>query len=188
MKSRPAPFRFRSAVAFSLVEVVLALGILAFCLMAVFGLIPTGLNSQRVAEDEARAVTALNMTATAVRSAVLDSRTSDGVATYKLPSFLSEHPLSDTNNAINVQVGASDQTYRFALKEDGTIRRSDESGAEARQTLYLKVSPPVNATAPIQVYAAVVWPARDTDATITPAEFKNRAGFLDAFVSYVPRK
>jgi uncharacterized protein (TIGR02598 family) len=37
----------RESAGFSLVEVTLALGIMAFCLVAVFGLLPTGLNTSR---------------------------------------------------------------------------------------------------------------------------------------------
>ena len=37
----------RQTTAFSLVEVTLALGIMAFCLVAIFGLLPTGLNTSR---------------------------------------------------------------------------------------------------------------------------------------------
>jgi len=41
--------------AFSLVEVTLALGIAAFCLIAVFGLIPVGMQTNRNAKSQTRA-------------------------------------------------------------------------------------------------------------------------------------
>ena len=45
----------RPLAAFSLVEVTLALGIMAFCLLAVFGLLPTGLNSDKAAIQQTAA-------------------------------------------------------------------------------------------------------------------------------------
>lgn len=41
--------------AFSLVEVSLALGVAAFCLVAVFGLLPTGLNTNRASIEQTAA-------------------------------------------------------------------------------------------------------------------------------------
>jgi uncharacterized protein (TIGR02598 family) len=45
----------RVAAAFSLVEVTLALGIAAFCLIAVFGLLPVGVQTNRNATSQTRA-------------------------------------------------------------------------------------------------------------------------------------
>jgi Tfp pilus assembly protein PilV len=48
-------FRLRRVSAFSLVEVTLALGVAAFCLLAVFGLIPIGVQTNRNATSQTRA-------------------------------------------------------------------------------------------------------------------------------------
>jgi len=40
---------------FSLVEVVLALGVVAFAIVAILGIVPTGLSSSHGAQDETRA-------------------------------------------------------------------------------------------------------------------------------------
>ena len=45
----------RSAAGFSLIELTLALGIAAFCLIAVFGLIPVGVQTNRNATSQTRA-------------------------------------------------------------------------------------------------------------------------------------
>src|SRR6476660_9032035 len=45
----------RSVAAFSLVEVTLALGIAAFCLIAVFGLMPVGVQTNRNATSQTAA-------------------------------------------------------------------------------------------------------------------------------------
>ena len=48
--------RPRTAAAFSLVEVVVALGIFTFCITVLLGLIPVGLKSARSVSEEANAV------------------------------------------------------------------------------------------------------------------------------------
>lgn len=48
--------RPRAAAAFSLVEVVVALGIFTFCITVLLGLIPVGLKSARSVSEEANAV------------------------------------------------------------------------------------------------------------------------------------
>jgi uncharacterized protein (TIGR02598 family) len=64
----------RSGSGFSLVEVTLALGIAAFCLLAVFGLLPVGLKTQYLAIEQT--------TATRIVSAVVaDLRTTPRTAT-----------------------------------------------------------------------------------------------------------
>ena len=45
----------RSTAAFSLIEVVLALGVAAFCLLAVLGMIPAGLKIQRTSASQTKA-------------------------------------------------------------------------------------------------------------------------------------
>jgi len=47
--------RLRSATAFSLVELTLALGIAAFCLIALFGLVPIGIQTNRNATSQTAA-------------------------------------------------------------------------------------------------------------------------------------
>jgi uncharacterized protein (TIGR02598 family) len=47
--------KLSAASAFSLVEVTLALGVAAFCLIAIFGLIPVGVQTNRNATSQTRA-------------------------------------------------------------------------------------------------------------------------------------
>jgi uncharacterized protein (TIGR02598 family) len=48
-------FRYRTGFAFSLVEVVLALGVVAFAIVAIIGIVPTGLSTGHSAQDDTRA-------------------------------------------------------------------------------------------------------------------------------------
>src|SRR5437016_10444445 len=52
-------FRLRRVHAFSLVEVTLAIGVAAFCLLAVFGLMPVGVQTNRNATSQTAATNIL---------------------------------------------------------------------------------------------------------------------------------
>ena len=48
----PGSVAFRSALAFSLIEVTLAIGLVSFCFLTVVGLMPVGLNALRLATGQ----------------------------------------------------------------------------------------------------------------------------------------
>ncbi len=62
-------YRFRSCRAFSLVEVTLALGIAAFCLIAVLGLVPAGLKTQQASIGETQANSIISQVVGKLRAA-----------------------------------------------------------------------------------------------------------------------
>lgn len=66
----------RSTAGFSLVEVTLALGVAAFCLLAVFGLLPIGLKTQQTAIEETAATRTLSAVVSDLRSAAQTATTS----------------------------------------------------------------------------------------------------------------
>lgn len=63
----------RRLPAFSLIEVTLALGVIGFCLLAIFALIPVGLNSARDAIDSTHLSLIVADVQTRVRSSVTDA-------------------------------------------------------------------------------------------------------------------
>src|SRR5215475_11700721 len=60
LKSIKCEARLRSVASFSLVELTLALGVAAFCLIAVFGLVPVGVQTNRNATSETAATNILS--------------------------------------------------------------------------------------------------------------------------------
>ena len=72
-KCEPVP---RSRAAFSLVEVTLALGIAAFCLIAVFGLIPVGVQTNRNATSQTAATNIMAAVVADLRATLKTSPTS----------------------------------------------------------------------------------------------------------------
>lgn len=177
----------RNLGGFSMIEVALAIGIIGFCLLAVIGLLPTGLQGQRSAQEQARASSAITMVASAAESLRFTTRDSLGNATWAFPRYFSDNPNPDTNPT-TVSVAQSPWNFAFFVSEGGLIIASDDTTTAKRQTLYVKVYPPTVEGRPVQIYVAVAWPYKGTDSTnTTPTEMKGREGFLDSFVAYTPK-
>jgi uncharacterized protein (TIGR02598 family) len=123
--------------AFSLVEVTLALGIAAFCLIAVFGLMPVGVQTNRNA-------------------------TSQTAATNILSSAGSDIRASPAGTSATVQYGirrgkGNTTTVYF----DGQGQITTSLGANSRYRLYVRIYP-IAAQPPYlasYAYLKVTWPA-----------------------------
>jgi uncharacterized protein (TIGR02598 family) len=68
LKSTECESRLRSAAAFSLIELTLALGVAAFCLIAVFGLVPVGVQTNRNATSQTAATNILSNVVSDIRA------------------------------------------------------------------------------------------------------------------------
>jgi len=88
--------RTSSSSAFSLVEVVIAMGVAAFCLVAMLGLIPTGVKSVKAATDQTGATTVLDQVVTDLRSTPVGSNSSPTFG-ISLPSVGTPSATSSTN-------------------------------------------------------------------------------------------
>jgi uncharacterized protein (TIGR02598 family) len=105
--------------AFSLVEVTLALGVMAFCLIAVFGLLPVGLNSNQAAIQQTRATDILMAVSTDLRS-TLSTANSSPRFNIPIPGgttlFLKENGVPDTqaNSRYRVSITFTPTTNRMA--------------------------------------------------------------------------
>jgi len=132
----------RPNAAFSLVEVTLALGIMAFCLVAIFGLLPTGLNTSRdaIAQTAAAniaAAIAADLRQTPAATAATPTQQSPrfliavppGSALYTSATtprakctlfFTEEGAVATSNPAVNTQTANADPTqnprYRAYLE------------------------------------------------------------------------
>ncbi|MBA3351182.1 MAG: hypothetical protein H0U23_01935 [Blastocatellia bacterium] len=171
-----------TATAFSLVEVVLAVGIIGFSLLAIVGLLPTGLRTQQLSNEEARAASALNMVASAAES-LRTTTSSGGDTTWAFPAYFSD----DSSNPLVVSVGQAAWTSTFFVSDGGMIIRSNDTVTRPRQTLFLRVYPPQLEGQPVRIYAAVTWPHKPSDTASTGlSDMTGRQGFLDTLVAYTP--
>src|SRR5690348_11335262 len=171
----------RNSHSFTLVEVVLALGVFAFCLLCVISLLPTATGTQRAGREQARAASALDMVLTAAESLQYNGR-AGGNPSWSFPTY-----FSDSTTATVVSMTQSPWNHTFFVSEGGTIIPGSDTTTPHRQTLYVKIYPPQSEGQPVQIYAASAWPSKPTDSsTTTLDQMQGREGFLDAFVAYTP--
>ena len=158
----------RGIVAFSLVEIVLAMGIIAFALIVLFALLPVGLKSNTDSIGESQAVNLLQALIADRQSSAYTNSSS----VYNLPA------LNDVTTTIN---------GTFYLNEDGVT--TNASPASARYQINYTVYPansipgygaatnyPVSSVPmPVSMHFIVSWPAA---ATNRPSSVETVATFM----------
>jgi uncharacterized protein (TIGR02598 family) len=149
----------RPSSAFSLVEVVIALGIAAFCLVAMLGLIPSGLKSAKNTTDQTAAAILLDDLALDLRNTQAGSNIT--------PLYAITLPAAGT--------AAANATTNFFINED-TTKTNTNSGLSTRYGVLLTMSNPTayTTTAWIQVY----WPP-----TIPVSSLSSALGLEESFVT-----
>ena len=120
---------------FSLAEVTLALGITAFCLVTIFGLLPVGLNMDQNAVQQTEAANVLSMIAADIQAT----------------------KTSGTSSAYGIVVASGTTLY---LKEDATNVRIP---ADAKYSATITFGTSSGLT-PIPLNILVTWPAQATTA------------------------
>jgi len=136
--------------AFSLVEVTLALGIIAFCLVGLFGLLPVAMNSNRVSLEECNALNVMNRLVASLR-ALPASRPAD-VGQWVVEGL----------TVPNAGDAASTQTLFYS--EDASGQFSTREIPDAVYRLTVTTTPPPgggagNAGGAVSVYLRATWPA-----------------------------
>jgi uncharacterized protein (TIGR02598 family) len=142
-------FKLRRLHAFSLVELTLALGIAAFCLIAVFGLVPVGVQTNR------------NATSQTAATNILTSVVSDIRASPPGQSKSAKYKISRNKNS------------RTTLYFDGQGQFTTLRGANSRYRLYVKIDDvnPGGVAYPAYAWLKVSWPAAvdPINTTVTPS-------------------
>jgi uncharacterized protein (TIGR02598 family) len=147
--------RIHFSAGFSLIEVTLALGVAAFCLIALFGLLPLGLqtNQSSIAQTAA--------------ASVLSSVVADLRATPK---------TNLTSPQYNITFGTAKLLY---FDGEGRAVTPTDPNATPRYRLTITFpASPVGAFAPTFVSMKVTWPALVDPVTTTPA------GFVETFAAF----
>ena len=119
--------------AFSLVEVTLALGIAAFCLLAIFGLLPVGIKSH---------LNAIGQTAAA------------GIATGIIADLRTTPVTNTTSPNYKITIPTDTKLY---LREDGSA--TSPSGDDSKYLAYVTFSVPPQTKAATLVHLLITWPA-----------------------------
>lgn len=130
---------------FSLVEVVLAIGIVAFALIAIVALVPMSLRLAGESEDETRAANLLG--------AIIAERQSTPIS-----KFTERFKLEALTNA-----AGSSLTNSFGITDDGEYSGSDMGKARYRVSYTIKY-PPNGRADPCILWLRVSWPAQNTNS------------------------
>jgi len=153
--------RNRSIAAFSLVEVTLALGIAAFCLIAVLGLVPVGVQTNRNATSQTFATNILSGVVSDIRAS---PKGSTATPKYKI--------RRSKSNITTVCFDGQGQPDPLG----GQIGNVNCRAGNWRYRLYAKIYPITAPTDPhLKPYCAnyvvlkLVWPAAADPLTATPS-------------------
>lgn len=137
------------ATAFSLVEMTLALGLSAFCLTAIMGLLPVGLRSSQEAREQTAATGLLSTVAADLRAAASteDRETASPQFKIKIPA----NPVAE-----------GEEPARLYLDSEGRPVAADTPGSRYRLTIHFLPNSTRTATlATLQL----TWPAPADPAT-----------------------
>ena len=143
------------AAGFSLVEVTLALGIAAFCLIALFGLLPLGVQTNQSSISQTAAASVLSSVAADLRATPKTSLTS--------PQY-------------DITFGSA--RFLYFDGEGRCVTPTDPNAIPRYRVTITFPASPIGSFAPTFVSLKVTWPALADPATITPA------GFVETFAAF----
>jgi len=163
--------RLHSRSGFSLVEVTLALSVAAFSLVAIFGLLPVGLNSNQASIEQTVAAGMATRLSADLRAA---------------PPTALKSPLYQILFPVRDPLSPKSETHTVFLKEDGTIAGSPDTDTNPgqnpryRATLFF-TAPATGQKTSTMARILVTWPAlTDMTAASAPARF---SGSFETIIS-----
>ena len=154
--------------AFSLAEVVIALGVVSFALVAIFGLLPAGLKTVKNANEQAAAANVLGAIADAVRNA----STNGSATTYS---------NSIAGQGIGYTLGVTTPTTNTL--NNLTLEGASNS-ISARLKAVVLITPPLSTTIPGSALISVAWPAQ---AVWGGATWTKHDGFVTSGIQFLPK-
>src|SRR5436190_21311438 len=87
-------FGLRRVHAFSLVEITLALGVAAFCLLAVFGLVPVGVQTNRNATSQTAATSVIAAVVADLRATPLTTPPGQAITSLQYQIPIPQNPVT----------------------------------------------------------------------------------------------
>lgn len=155
---------------FSLVEVVMAVGIAGFALLAIVGLLPAGMKSVQNSTNQAAAANVVNGIANALRSA-------EKISPNSFSSSFAGNPISYTI------AGAPTSIAWDTLDLHGN--KTDLSSARLKARLV--ITPPSSMNANGTALISVAWPAQSPNLTWNGSGWNNAQGHLTTGMQFLPR-
>lgn len=164
----------RLGAAFSLVEVVLAIGIFSFAILAVVGLLPVGLKSVKNASEEAAAANVVARISNALREA----STTDGT-NY-------ENRFAQTT--FGYAVGGPATSFQWPdLNMDAYTAQNEAKRLSAR--IEILQTPAANPPAPGRALITVAWPAMaNPQWNPSTQRWSNAEGSITSAIQFAPKR
>jgi len=151
----------KSPPGFSLVEVTIALGIIAFCVISVFGLLPSGMRSVKEANDRRNAVEIMNTVAGDLLSR----------------SSWSTNPNHLSGVFTNIRVDQAAEPI-LTLTEDG------QQTGDLKYKMRVAITPPTPEKSGV-AKLSVVWPAAASYVgTNSPSGWTNAQGVVKTVIFF----
>ena len=170
----PPPSRRPGERAFSLIEVVLAIGIVAFALVTVIALLPVGLGSMKHAREQAAGAACVSQIAESLLTAATTSGSTHatGVWANSLPSWTVGQTvaLPLTTGTIPVSLGGLPAFFPM----------------DQRLIAYVQVWPPASAVTTGTALITVAWPSTAKYKGNGTSPWTNAEGFISSWVVLPP--
>lgn len=172
--------------AFSMVEIVLALGIVAFALLALIALLPTGIKSNQISTEETQAASILTMMEA-------DLRNTHPSANYgKSQLFGLTLPYSmDANNrtvlCTTLATNTISSLYSVGVLNDGSSVAYTSVTPRPRyqaSVIYTQVSTGANSLTPVHARLIVNWPPVNATQPAQLTSLSSVRGFVEAYVTF----
>lgn len=159
---------------FSLVEVVVALGVISIALVSIIALLPVAVKSNKTSAEETFAVGIL----TAVE---MDLRNSAS-AVSPIYGLASPYVRSGQTLAFGAHSAGTISTVGIAL--DGALVPAAKGVRYQASVVYMKV-PPTDSLKPLEARVIVNWPCLGTVSTATDlTDLGKVSGFLETYVTF----
>jgi uncharacterized protein (TIGR02598 family) len=170
------PRSFRSG--FSLIEVTIALGIATFCLVALFALLPMGLNQNRDTIEQTIATSIAANIASDIRASLqaqVEAKKTGGTPPTQSLNYKIDLPF-DGNGAVSVTDG---QKWEGGFDEGQQYLTSPED-RQARYRAVVEYHPDTTNNQSISARIVVSWPA-----AVDWTSGKNPSGSVDTVTAFV---
>ena len=146
--------RTASKAGFSLIEVVIALGIFAFCIVAIVGLLPVGMNSVRSVSNENNAIHIASSIEGIWQVAPTNS-------TITITNFIT--------NLLVTNASTGNYSTNYFFNEFG--EQTDSAGASVNMTYTATTNANLSPSTAYDVKMVFKWPPHATSANATVREF-----------------
>ncbi len=163
----------KGRIAFSLVEVTLALAVVSFCLLTMVALLPIALGSMKTSRDEAVATNCMEQIAGAIQRASLQSSGPNS----------GKYQASGPYNALVWPLAGS--TVNFDMTNLSTSGFPSAETSEKHFVARVQITPPANAFTTGTAFISVGWPVQAVWNTTT-SNWKNAQGSTRTFLIFLP--